>query len=119
VQEVEDLIEHFNTLYDRHTKQRGLDQWGERLLDGGRLRLAKYEVHRHAMRLRSAQDAVDLMDSMGFIRNALGAAKRTEFGHRLRQLTEAHFGRDGFDFPLETKLYILKHAAAPEATSFG
>lgn len=53
--------------------------------------------------------ALDLMHGLPYIRVALNADSKEQFSKGMTQLVEKHYGsKSAFDFPLETKLYILQ-----------
>lgn len=107
-QEMEDLFEKYNSHYNRSLKQRDIEQWGERLTQGGLFKLAEYSVHSNPLRMRNASALLDILDCMSFVRSALKGTERKAFNQEARTLVERHYGREPFDLPMETKLYVLE-----------
>lgn len=106
--EMEELFERYNPHYNRSLKQRDIEQWGERLTQGGLFKLQEYSVHPNPLRMRNASALLDILDCMSFVRSALRGSERKAFNADARMAVESRFGREPFDLPLETKLYVLE-----------
>ncbi|GAB4816672.1 hypothetical protein N2152v2_003718 [Parachlorella kessleri] len=115
VDELEELFERCNPHYCRHSKQRDLDSWGQRLEQGGMFKLKEYSVHANPMPMKNAVALLDILDCMSFVRAALRGEERRTFNNDVRALVERRYGRGGFQLPLETKLFILEkvHEGTP------
>eukprot|EP00887_Chlorella_sp_A99_P000672 scaffold5.g672.t1 len=129
--ELESLFERYNPHYrhafccrfqavlvksTRTLKQRDIEQWGERLTQGNLFRLQEYSVHPNPLRMRNAAALLDILDCMSFVRSALRGSQRKAFNADARAVVAARYGREPFDLPLETKMYVLEkneHCAAP------
>lgn len=114
--ELESLFERYNPHYSRTLKQRDIEQWGERLTQGNLFRLQEYSVHPNPLRMRNAAALLDILDCMSFVRSALRGSQRKAFNADARAVVAARYGREPFDLPLETKMYVLEkneHCAAP------
>lgn len=108
IQELEDVMEHHVTSYNRYQKQRGIEEWGERLQEGGLFRLRQFAVHPNPIPIPSASSLLDVLDCMSFIRGTLRGEARKRFNNDVRGLLERRFSRRGFVLPLETKMYVLE-----------
>lgn len=109
IQELEDVMEKHVTTYNRYQKQREVEEWGERLQEGGLFRLVEYSVHANPIPMHSASALLDVLDCMSFIRAALKRGEaRKRFNNDVRSLLERRFGRHQFTLPLETKMYVLE-----------
>jgi SAM-dependent methyltransferase len=109
IQELEDVMEKHVTTYNRYQKQREVEEWGERLQEGGLFRLIEYSVHANPIPMHSASALLDVLDCMSFIRAALKRGEaRKRFNNDVRCLLERRFGRHQFSLPLETKMYVLE-----------
>lgn len=106
--ELEDIMEKHVTTYNRFQKQRGVEEWGERLQEGGLFRLVEYAVHPNPIPMPSASALLDVLDCMSFIRGSLRGEARKRFNNDVRGLLERRYGRRAFILPLETKFYILE-----------
>ncbi|PSC67895.1 methyltransferase [Micractinium conductrix] len=105
---LEDLFEMYNPTYNRHMKQRDVDQWKDTLEHGGRFKLQEYSVHPNPMRMQSAVTLLDVLDCMSFVRSRLRGSERKAFNNDVRALVEARYGRQPFELQLETKVYCLE-----------
>ncbi|KAL4423251.1 hypothetical protein ABPG77_000043 [Micractinium sp. CCAP 211/92] len=112
--QLEELFEAYNPTYNRHQKQRDVDQWKDTLEHGGKFKLQEYSVHANPMHMHSAVALLDILDCMSFVRSRLRGCERKAFNGDVRALVEAAYGRDPFDLQLETKLYILEKDAEGE-----
>lgn len=108
---LEDLFEAYNPTYNRHQKQRDVDQWKDTLEHGGAFKLLEYSVHPNPMRMHSAVTLLDILDCMSFVRTRLRGSERKAFNNDVRALVEARFGRQPFELSLETKVYVLEKDA--------
>lgn len=106
--ELEDIMEKHVPTYNRFHKQRGIEEWGERLQEGGLFRLVEYAVHANPIPMPSSSALLDVLDCMSFIRASLRGEARKRFNNDVRGLLERRCGRRAFILPLETKLYILE-----------
>lgn len=70
IQELESLMENFNSEYSRHHKQRDVAHWGEVLQGKGLFRLLEYSVHPNPLRLRGAAPLLDILDCLTFMRHS-------------------------------------------------
>ena len=58
--------------------------------------------------MRNAKDAVELLEALPYIRVDMADHTKEIFKKQLQDLLETHYEQGKFDFPLETKLFILK-----------
>lgn len=109
IDELEGLLERFNPAYQRHLKQRALDHWGPVLTQGHLFRLAEYSVHPHPLHLKGATPLLDIVDCLSCVRQARHpSATRRDLHSHIVELVHRHYGKEPFDLPLETKLYLLR-----------
>lgn len=106
--ELEDVMERHVASYNRYHKQRSLEDWGERLQEGGLFKLERYSVHPNPIPMANAAALLDVLDCMSFIRANLRGEARKRFNMDVRALLERRFGHRPFVLPLETKVYVLK-----------
>lgn len=108
MRELEDVLERHVAGYTRAQKQRGVDDWGERLQEGGLFRLVEYSVHQNPVHMPSPAALMDVLDCMSFVRAALHGDARKRFNADVRALLERRCGRRAFLLPLETKMYAME-----------
>ena len=108
IRELEDVMERHVSTYNRFQKQRGVEEWGERLEEGGLFRLREFSVFPNPIQMPSASALLDCLDSMSFVRSHLRGEARKRFNADVRGILERRFGRKAFVLPLETKLFVLE-----------
>lgn len=86
------------------------------VLADGLFTLANYSVHPNPLPMRNARDCVDLLGALPYIRVDMDGHLREEFKKQLQQMLEAQF-EQAFDFPLETKLFVLKPVNSRDAAN--
>ena len=64
--------------------------------------------------MRNARDCVDLLGALPYIRVDMDGHVRETFKKQLQTMLETHF-EQAFDFPLETKLFVLKPVNSRDA----
>ncbi|DBB13115.1 hypothetical protein WJX82_005095 [Trebouxia sp. C0006] len=107
-QQLESLVEQYNPDYDRKLKQRTKEVWGPKLMKSGLFNLVDYSVHANPLPMRNAKETVELLEALPYIRVDMDGHTREHFKKQLQALLETHYEQGKFDFPLETKLFILK-----------
>jgi hypothetical protein len=70
--------------------------------------LVDYSVHANPLPMRNAKETVELLEALPYIRVDMDGHTREHFKKQLQALLETHYEQGKFDFPLETKLFILK-----------
>lgn len=108
VSDLEGVFERYNPAYCRDRKQRGIENWGKRLQEGGLFKLVDYSVHSNPLHLRNTVALLDILDCMSFVRCAVRGDARKAFNADVRALCAAHHDKRAFELPLQTKLYVLE-----------
>lgn len=90
------------------TKQRAA--WQVELLPcaDGLFNLVDYSVHANPLPMRNAKEAVELLEALPYIRVDMADHTKETFKKQLQDLLERHYQAGPFDFPIETKLFILR-----------
>ena len=78
------------------------------LCAGGLFDLVDYSVHANPLPMRNAKEAVELLEALPYIRVDMADHTKEAFRKQLQALLETHYEQGKFDFPLETKLFILR-----------
>lgn len=81
----------------------------------GLFQLTNFSVHPNPLPMRNARDCVDLLGALPYIRVDMDGHVREAFKKQLQSMLETHFEQAAFDFPLETKLFVLKPVNSREA----
>ena len=87
MRELEDIMERHITTYNRFQKQRAVDDWGERLQEGGCFRLVEYAVHPNPIHMPSTSALLDVLDCMSFVRGSLRGEARKRFNNDVSKET--------------------------------
>ena len=82
----------------------------------GLFNLVDYSVHANPLPLRNAKEAVELLGALPYIRVDMADQAKETFKKQLQQLLETHYEAGKFDFPLETKLFILRPIDSRESS---
>ncbi len=77
---------------------------------GGGLQMLDFSIHTNPIQLRSPNAAYQLMTGLPYIQAILNGPDSHTFDNKLRRLIEQHYGQRAFDYPLQTKLYILQRS---------
>ncbi|KAL3138171.1 hypothetical protein ABBQ38_005397 [Trebouxia sp. C0009 RCD-2024] len=115
-QQLESLVEQFNPEYNRKNKQRTKEVWGPKLMKDGLFNLVDYSVHANPLPMRNAKEAVELLEALPYIRVDMADHTKETFKKQLQDLLETHYQAGPFDFPLETKLFILRPIDSRESS---
>ena len=75
---------------------------------GGLFELVDYSVHSNPLPMRNAKETVELLEALPYIRVDMDGHTREHFKKQLQTLLETQYQAGKFDFPLETKLFVLK-----------
>ena len=78
--------------------------------------MVDYSVHPNPLPMRNTRDCVDLVGCLPYIRVDMDSHLREDFKKELQQMLDLHY-EQGFAFPLETKLFILKPVNSREAAN--
>ena len=74
----------------------------------GLFNLVDFSVHANPLPMRNAKEAVELLEALPYIRVDMADHTKEAFKRQLQELLETHYQAGKFDFPLETKLFILR-----------
>lgn len=74
----------------------------------GLFNLVDFSVHANPLPMRNAKEAVELLEALPYIRVDMADHTKEAFKKQLQELLETHYQAGKFDFPLETKLFILR-----------
>lgn len=81
----------------------------------GLFNLVDFSVHSNPLPMRNAKEAVELLEALPYIRVDMADHTKETFKKQLQELLETHYQAGKFDFPLETKLFILRPINSREA----
>jgi len=81
----------------------------------GLFNLVDYSVHANPLPMRNAKETVELLEALPYIRVDMDGHTKEAFKKQLQALLETHYEQGKFDFPLETKLFILKPVNSRES----
>eukprot|EP00056_Hartaetosiga_gracilis_P009699 m.140167 g.140167 ORF g.140167 m.140167 type:complete len:403 (-) comp13178_c0_seq1:3100-4308(-) len=109
---MEDLIEEYNTDYNRNVRQ--CDHMEHLFNDSATFVLEHREDFHHKLSLRSAHDIVNLTNTFSYVKNVLSPPQLEEFSAKCLSATQriaserASIIDDGVHIPYISRLYLLR-----------